>query len=375
MELLLKREQVLRGVETAKAFAASAADQKVLQHALVSGGFGKVRLTTTDLELWCQVELTDETIRPGSALVPTKALVKVLKNLPARVFTMRREAGEMVFSAGGSEVRVAGMEAEEFPEVNLPEGRLLAMPLRASTVHEVAYAVGKDETRYALTGVSVKVSDGKAAFAACDGHRLSVVRDNLPPGSVVDAAELDFKGIVPVRLLLEGVRLARQRGASAVLELYEKSAAVRLSGGVTIWSALLAADYPDFAATVPAEFSARVVVPHGALSHAVSRLLNLSKGVGNPLMTLQLAGSGLELSLAQGADGVTSAVERVAVMKAEGTVPVLGLNVRYVAEALARLSDAVWLRLKFDAAHAPVVLESFETGSERLLTVIMPRKL
>ena len=73
MELLLKREQVMRGVETAKAFAGTASDPKVLQHAMVSGGFGKVRLTTTDLDVWCQVELTDEIIRPGKALVPAKA--------------------------------------------------------------------------------------------------------------------------------------------------------------------------------------------------------------------------------------------------------------------------------------------------------------
>ena len=375
MELLLKREQVMRGVETAKAFAGTASDPKVLQHAMVSGGFGKVRLTTTDLDVWCQVELTDEIIRPGKALVPTKAFAKVLKNLPGRVFSMRREAGEMVFSAGGSEVRVAGMEAEEFPEVDLPQGRLFAVPLRAATVNEVAYAVGKDATRYRLTGVSVKASGGKLELAGCDGHRLSVVREALPPGSVVDIEELDFKGIVPVRLMLEGVRLARQRGASAVLELYEKSAAVRLGGGITVWSALLEGDYPDFEAIVPAEFAAHVVVSHGALSHAVSRLLNLSKGVGNPLMALRPADAGLELSLVQGADGVMSALERVAVIKGEGTVPALGLNVRYVAEALARLSDAVWVRLKFDEACKPVVVESFENGSERLLTVIMPREL
>ena len=118
----------------------------------------------------------------------------MLKNLPGRVFSMRREAGEMVFSAGGSEVRVEGMEAEEFPEVELPQGRLLAVPLRAVTVNEVAYAVGKDETRYRLTGVSVKASGGRLELAGCDGHRLSVVREALPPGSVVDVEDSGFQG-------------------------------------------------------------------------------------------------------------------------------------------------------------------------------------
>lgn len=375
MEILLNREQTMRGVEAVRAFCESASGLKVLQHAHVSGGFGRVRVTTTDLGMWCQVELKGETVQPGTALVPTKAWGKVLKVLPARVFSMCKEGEDLVFSAGGSEVRVAGMEPEDFPEVNMPADRLLAMPLSPWMVNEVAYAVGKDETRYALTGVLVKVSEGKLEFVGCDGHRLSVVRGALPVGSVVDVPELDFKGIVPVRVMLEGVRLARQLKVAAVLELYEKAAAVRLNGGITVWSSLLEAEYPNVKATVPSEFSANLVVPCSALSSAVSRLLNLSKGAGNPLMILKSAGSELELSLAQGVDGVTSAVERVTTMKAEGSVPVLGLNVRYVADALARLCDSVWLRLKFDEAYTPVVIESFEKGSERLLTVIMPRKL
>lgn len=375
MEILLNREQTMKGVETARAFCESASGLKVLQHAHVSAGFGRVRVTTTDLVTWCQVEVKGETAQPGTALVPAKAWAKVLKNLPGRVFSMRKDVEDLVFSAGGSEVTVAGMEPEEFPEVDVPEGRLLAMPLRASMVDEVAYAVGKDETRYAMTGVLVKASEGNLELAGCDGHRLSVVRGRLPLGSEVDVPELDFEGIVPVRVMLEGVRLARQLKVPAVLELYEKSVAVRLNGWITVWSGLLEADYPNFAAAVPSDFSANVVVPHGVLSNAVSRLLNLSKGVGNPLMRLKAAGSELELLLEQGADGVTSAVERVTMMRAEGSVPVLGLNVRYVADALARLSDSVWLRLKFDDAYAPVVIESFEKGSDRLLTVIMPRKL
>ena len=377
MELLLNRDQVMKGVETAKAFAESATGLRVLQHAHVSAGFGKLRLTTTDLSLWCQVELKAETLNPGTALVPVKALGKVLKNLPQSRFSMCKDGEELVFAAGNSEIRVAGMEPDDYPEINMPEGRLLSMPLRASMVNDVAYAVSKDETRYTLCGVLMLVSGGRMKLLGTNGNRLSRVQCPLPPGSEVEQVDGEIKAIVPVRLLIEGVRLARQLGTPAILEVYEKAAAVRLNGSMTIWAGLIEGEYPDYEGCLPAEYAGSVAVPHGALVSAVGRLLNLSKGIRNPGVRLGMVQSHLEMRLLEVSDGVTSAVERVTTTRVTGTVPVLGVDVKYLSDALVRLSDSVWVQLMFSDGEGarPMALQSFESGGDRLLGVIMPRKL
>ena len=89
MEIILNKDQAVKAVGVAKNFAAGASGLKVLQGAFLSAGFGRVRLVTTDLEVWCQVELKAQTPRPGKVLVPVRGLATVLKNAPHSCVQLR----------------------------------------------------------------------------------------------------------------------------------------------------------------------------------------------------------------------------------------------------------------------------------------------
>ena len=108
---------------------------------------------------------------------------------------------------------MSGIEADDYPEIDPPGGRLVSMPLHASLVDSVAYAVSKDPTRYTLAGVFLGSRDRRPQAG---GHRRPPAGSpcsgaSLPPGSVVDVdLEEPVSGIIPVRLLAEGVRLAGQ---------------------------------------------------------------------------------------------------------------------------------------------------------------------
>ena len=145
MEILFDRNRAMKAVDVARNFAESTSGMDVLQGALVSAGSGRVRLTTTDLELWCRVELDAQTPQPGKALVPVRKLGTVLKNMPDSRVRLRSEGDDVVCRAGPSEVRLAGLDIEEFPDVEEPEGCVMSMPLTATLVDKVAYAASKDE--------------------------------------------------------------------------------------------------------------------------------------------------------------------------------------------------------------------------------------
>ena len=377
MQVILNRNQAMKAVDTAKNFAETPSGLKVLQHAFLSAGFGRVRLTTTDLVLWCQVELDAQTPQPGTATVPVRTLGKVLKALPQSRVSLHQEGDDVRLVAGPSEVRVTGFDSDEYPEISPPQGRLLSMPINAALVDKVAYAVSKDETRYTLAGVFIEVGGGGLKLLATNGHRLArYTAASLPPGSVLDADVPEpISGILPVRLLNEGVRLGSQLGGSVTLELYEKAAGIRVNGSTMLWANLIEGQYPDYEGVIPAEYSGCVTVSKGVLGSAVSRLLALSKGRRIPFACLILDGRDMVLKLDEDAGDGLSAIERLTPSAIEGIVPVCGFNVRYLFEALERLPDAARVQLRFsdEAGKGPVAVES--SGCAGLFALMMPVKV
>ena len=376
MEITFDRSRMLKAVNTAKSFAEGSSALKVLQGAFLCVEAGKVRLTTTDLTLWCQVELDARVAEPGTLAVPVKTLGTVLKTLPQSRVSLRKEEDDVLLAAGASEVRITGLDAGEYPDINPPCERLAAMPLPASLVNKVAYAVSHDETRYTLNGVHIEASAAGLKMVATDGHRLARYRaPSLPPGSVLDAdTEEAVTAIVPARLLTEGVRLGSQLGTTATLELHEKSACLQVGGSVKLWADLIEGKYPEYEGSIPSAYAGSVTVSKKVLGSAVSRMVALSKGCRIGRVRLAVEDGEMVLRVEDAVLGV-SAVERLAPSCIEGTVPVCGFNVRYLAEALERLPDAARAELKFsdEAGESPVAIESPDCSG--LLALVMPVQL
>ena len=376
MEILLNREQGMKAVDVARNFAEGASGIKALQGVLLSAESGRVRLTTTDLAVWCQVELEAQTPEPGTVVVPVRSLATILKTVPKSRVRLRSTGDDLLCEAGPSEMRLSGTDPEEFPEVVEPQGRRLSLPLTAALIDRVAYAVSRDETRYTLTGVLLEVESRRLKLVATDGHRLARYTGDLPPGSACDGDE-PMQAIVPARLLNDGVRLGARLRSPATFELYEKAAAMRINESVRIWSGLIEGPYPDYECAVPSAYTATVSVPTSALTSAVARLAALSKGRRSPGLLLRVEDSCLRLRLTADAGDGIAATERVSPTRVQGTVPACGLRISRLSDALARLPDLSWVDVKFsdEAGQRPVAIQGHGTSGAGLLAVIMPEKV
>ena len=221
------------------------------------------------------------------------------------------------------------------------------------------------------------VEDRQLKLVATDGHRLARFAGSLPPGSACDAGGEPIEAIVPVRLLNEGVRLGGKLGGSVTFELHEKAAGIRMNGSIRIWSTLVEGQYPGYEETIPSAYTGTVAVPKGTLCSAVARIGALSKGRRCPGLVLSVEDSCLVLRLGGDVGDGIAAVERISPARIDGTVPVCGLRVSYLSDALARLPDTSSVELKFsdDKGQSPVAIQGAEASGAGLLKVIMPYKL
>ena len=170
MEITFDRSRMLKAVNTAKSFAEGSSAVKVLQGTFLSAR-GRQGPSDDDRPRRCGARSNWMPALPrrGPSRFPCKTLGTVLKALPHSRVSLRKEADDAIAWRPGLPKSVwRVVDVEEYPDINPPCERLAAMPLPASLVNKVAYAVSHDETRYTLNGVHVEAG---AAGLKAGGHR------------------------------------------------------------------------------------------------------------------------------------------------------------------------------------------------------------
>lgn len=230
----------------------------VLSNILIEAKNGELTLTATDLTVGVRCFTEAKVLEEGSTTLPAKKLASLIRELTAmnvEFTTNENHVTEII--ADSSKFKLHGMAGSNFPElpsfgeampVKLPQEQLREMFFRTS------FAVSKDDTRYALTGVFLHVENGQACFVGTDGKRLA--RTHLP--LQVDPA---FNGsyIIPIKAVDEILKNLNEEG-DATLYLLNDKIAVETENSLHV-TKLLSGDYPDVNRVIP-DKSGQVVTLH-----------------------------------------------------------------------------------------------------------------
>ncbi len=299
---------------------------------------GSTTVQATDLRTWVKVQgpkVYTHGLVAGRALVPVSALRDIVK--AGDECAWLRDYGDGRLALGGGYMEADGLPVACWPSppgesFTAPECELPGWALHAA-LRAVLPAVSTDEVRPHMTGVQLAVGAGAWSVGATDGHRLALV-DGRAWAPVAHGASL--VAVVPavaaamVATLYGPVRASRGR------------AAVRFDAegeSVSAWLAQVRRDTsaedvtaPRFEYVIPAEGTARAVVRlrAGALEKVLAPIVKADRDKG---VVLVLRGSAaLDVCTDEDPSGLTIACA------AQGKVPLIGVNARYLLDAIAAVT-------------------------------------
>lgn len=220
----------------------------ILSNILIEAKNGELTLTATDLTVGVRCFTEAKVLEEGSTTLPAKKLASLIRELTSmnvEVTTNENHVTEII--ADSSKFKLHGMAGSNYPElpsfadatpVKMSQEQLKEMFFRTS------FAVSKDDTRYALTGVFLHVENGKASFVGTDGKRLA--RTHL--GLEIDPS---YSGsfIVPIKAVDEILKNLKEEG-DVTLYLLNDKIAVETENSLHV-SKLLSGDYPDVNRVIP----------------------------------------------------------------------------------------------------------------------------
>jgi DNA polymerase III subunit beta len=241
---------------------------QILSGILIEAQDGELRLAATDMELSLRATAAAQTEGDGSIVLPGKTFTDIAKLLPGDEVVIEHRPAESVvhITAGSAEYTLHTYNPEDFPRLpELDAATTFAVDRESllETIHRVARAASRDESRPVLTGILVSFTGGKIVMAATDSYRLAVKETELT-GS---APELE--AIVPSRALQELARVATS-GDTVEVGVHENQVLFSLDG-VWLTTRRIDGQFPNYRQLLPEAFEHELTLPRAELLDVVRR--------------------------------------------------------------------------------------------------------
>lgn len=344
----------------------------ILGNVLIEAYNDEIVMTATDLIVGIRCVIEAKILQEGATTLPAKRLANLVKELtvPNVEFTTNaNDTTEIV--AGASRFKLNGMNKDEFPA--LPETEnAVQFTIKQSDLKDMlyrtAFAVSREDNRFVLTGVHLKVENGVAIFTGTDGKRLSRVQKAI-------SIDPEFKGsyILPLKAVDEILKGIADDGEAKVYLMQDKVAVE--ASGTTIVTKLLAGDYPDVNRVIPSA-PATVVTIHKDELMALLRQISLFTFDNNHSVKFTFASG--ELTLAANTSDIGEGRVKMPV-DYQGEKLEIAFNPNYYLDILRHCKkERVLLGIE-DSYNPGVITDQEEapllTNSPIPLFIIMPMRL
>jgi DNA polymerase-3 subunit beta len=373
MKFKINRDHFSNGLAQVLNVVGSKAAMPILSNVLIEAEKDYICLTTTNLDLGIRCKIKAEVKEGGAVTLPVKRLATIVRELPNVDVSFDSSASHQVkIASGGSNFRIMGIGAEEFPKLpdsaedktfTLEQGELATM------LSNVSYAQSTDETRYILNGVYFNFKDGKLTLVATDGRRLALVGKEIsvPSGS---AGAI----ILPAKTVAELLRLLG-KGEKLKIAFNERRAAFQIDTGkdtsgltdsIYLFSKVVEGNYPNYQQVIPKETHQRIKLERELFLQCVHRAALVTSEKSNSVK-IKLSANLLEISAASPDFGESH--ESMAISYSGPDLQV-AFNPQFVMDPLRALTkDEVFFELKDEVS--PGVFKTLES----FVCVIMPVRL
>jgi DNA polymerase-3 subunit beta len=241
---------------------------QILSGILLEAQGGELRLAATDMELSLRANVAAQIEGDGAIVLPGKTLADIARLLPADEVAIEHRPAEAVahITSGSASYTLHMYNPEDFPrlpELDAVQTFSVDRESLLETIHRVARAASRDESRPVLTGILVSFTGGKIVMAATDSYRLAVKETELG-GS---APELE--AIVPSRALQELARIASS-GETVEVGVHENQVLFS-TDGAWLTTRRIDGQFPNYRQLLPEAFEHELTIPRVELLDVVRR--------------------------------------------------------------------------------------------------------
>jgi DNA polymerase-3 subunit beta len=336
---------------------------QILSGILLEAQGDELRLAATDMELSLRATAPAQLEGDGAIVLPGKTFADIARLLPGDDVSIEHKPSESVvhITSGSASYTLHTYNPEDFPrlqELDTVQTFSVDRESLLETIHRVARAASRDESRPVLTGILVQFAGSKLTMAATDSYRLAVKETEL------DGSAPELEAIVPGRALQELARIA-SAGDTVDVGVHENQV-VFGTEGTWLTTRRIDGQFPNYRQLLPEQFEHELTLPRGELLEVVRRAA----------VMIQRA-TPLQLRFAEGEVTVIARTHEVGESKESMPAPFsgdaleIGFNADFLRDGLESV-DGDDIRLKLISPLRPAVLQG---DGDEFTYLVMPIRL
>jgi DNA polymerase-3 subunit beta len=364
MKFSVSSSELVKGLSAVIGAVPSKATLPILETVLFKSEDGKLRLTSSDLEIsivhYIDAHITEE----GAIAIPAKRLNETLRQLPdiPVEFTIH-ENNTVSFKTNNGTYKLAGESADDFPEIVNPEDGLTINTTGSvirKAIKKTVFAVSNDDLRPAMMGVLFQIGEEESRFVATDGHRLVRYTNH----GIKSSESRDF--IIPNKALSQVEKLIDDDVCT--IHISEDHALFQ-SDRTRIVTRLINEPYPKYEAVIPKDNDKILTINKLDMLATVKRVAIFSS-TSTHQVRLQLEPGKLTIK-AEDIDLSSEAKETITCDYKDEAMEI-GFNARYLADVLSNIEDQEVL-FEFSTPNRAGILKPVnKKDDESILMLVMP---
>ncbi len=366
MNFTVLQENLLPVIQDSLRFISNKPQLPILSGVYLNAKAGEIQIRSTDLKVGFHTKIRGKVEEEGETVIPAKTISDFLSQLSAGPVSFSITQGTCEISQGKTTATIQVFPATDFPpfpEITAEEVTL-AFPQFSSTIENVSYAAGIDETRPILASILFVMENNSLTCVGTDGYRLAISSTNAIGEDISTTILVNAKSCTEVVRTI-GKSKPEKIGFGLSKELQQ----VRLSVGDTYFLLRLTeGEFPPYQSIIPSSFLITAEMNKDELFHALKTSLIFARE-NSSIVTLSLSNAACAIQAAKSSIGENKTVIDCSYKGEEEKN--ISFNAKFLLDVLSHI-DTEQVEFCMNDELKPVLLVG--KGSDSQKNIIMPFK-
>lgn len=225
----------------------------ILSNVLIEAIDDQLIVSATDLTVSMRCFVEAKVIEEGSIALPARRFFQLIRELTSPQIKISAQTVEVAeITTGTSVFKINGMNKAEFPALPDLTGSpeiTMTNTLLKQMLSKTVFSAAREDSRYMLNGVQIRIADRNATFIGTDGKRLAKTTS-----AVAIDPSLQGSYVIPLKAVDEMIKMLDDSDSEASLTLSNDKISLE-AGNLTLITKLLSGQYPDVERVIPAKLN------------------------------------------------------------------------------------------------------------------------